>query len=102
MGLRRRVAMTVNSFGAAPELLRQSDLVSVIPTDLAVLACIDAFFAGFADVPVQAYSGYSGALTPPSSNPGSRRYQRDALDFLMPCAYAGVMWPLSRPSSLKA
>ena len=33
-GLRRRVAMTVNSFGAVPELLRQSDLISVIPADL--------------------------------------------------------------------
>lgn len=33
-GLRRRVAMTVNSFGAVPELLRQTDLIGVIPADL--------------------------------------------------------------------
>jgi len=34
LGIRRRVAMTINSFGAAPNLLRQSDLIAVIPADL--------------------------------------------------------------------
>lgn len=33
-GLRRRIAMTVNTFGAVPELLRQTDLIGVIPADL--------------------------------------------------------------------
>lgn len=52
----------------------------VIPTDPAVIACVRAFIRGFSKVPVQRYTGYSGALTPPSSNPGSRRYQRDGAD----------------------
>ena len=53
----------------------------VIPTDATVLACVEAFIAGFAAVPVQRYSGYSGALQPtPSTNPGSRRYQRTGED----------------------
>lgn len=51
-----------------------------IPTDPTVLDCVRAFIRGFTHVPVQRYSGYSGALTPPSSNPGSRRYQRHGED----------------------
>ncbi len=46
-----------------------------IPTDPAILACVDAFIAGFGDVPVQRYHGYN-RTDPPSSNPGSRRYHR--------------------------
>jgi DNA-binding transcriptional LysR family regulator len=33
-GLQRRIAVTVNSFGAVPDLLRQTDLIAVIPADL--------------------------------------------------------------------
>ena len=46
-----------------------------IPTDAAVLACVDAFIAGFSDVPVQRYHGYFRG-DPPSTNPGARRYNR--------------------------
>lgn len=46
-----------------------------IPTDPTMLACIDAFVAGFEDVPTQRYHGYERG-TPPGSDPGSRRYFR--------------------------
>jgi hypothetical protein len=46
-----------------------------IPADPMVLACLDAFVAGFADVPVQRYHGYA-RLDPPGTDPGSRRYRR--------------------------
>ena len=53
----------------------------VIPSDATVLACVEAFIAGFAAVPAQRYAGYSGALQPtPSTNPGSRRYRRTGED----------------------
>ncbi len=50
-----------------------------IPTDPAIVACVEAFFDGFTKVPLQRYSGYN-RLDPPSSNPGSRRYQRQGAD----------------------
>ncbi len=57
----------------------------VIPTNPAVLACVDAFIAGFGDVPVQRYHGYN-RTDPPSSNPGSRAYHRwgdDGREYLL-------------------
>jgi hypothetical protein len=51
-----------------------------IPGDPGVLACVTAFIRGLATVPLQRYHGYSGALTPPSADPGSRRYQRTGDD----------------------
>lgn len=50
-----------------------------IPTDPAILACVDAFIRGFARVPVQRYRGYN-RTDPPSGNPGSRRYHRNGDD----------------------
>ncbi len=47
----------------------------VIPTNSDVLACVDAFIAGFGDIPVQRYHGYN-RTDPPSGNPGSRTYHR--------------------------
>lgn len=47
----------------------------VIPSDPKVIACVDAFVAGFEDVPTQRYEGYN-RTDPPSSNPGSRSYHR--------------------------
>jgi hypothetical protein len=47
-----------------------------VPTDPAVLACCDAFIAGFADVPVQRYQRYDRGAPPTPSDEGSRRYWR--------------------------
>lgn len=53
----------------------------IVPTDPLILDCVRAFIRGFSWVPVQVYSGYSGALQPtPSDNLGSRRYQRKGAD----------------------
>jgi hypothetical protein len=50
-----------------------------IPTDPAIVACVEAFVRGFSRVPVQRYHGYN-RTDPPSSNPGSRRYHRTGED----------------------
>lgn len=46
-----------------------------VPTDPTIIACVAAFVAGFGDVPTQRYHGYNRG-DPPSSNLGSRRYNR--------------------------
>ncbi len=48
----------------------------IISTSPRVLACVDAFLAGFEDVPTQRYHGYDRGEPPTPSNPGSRRYFR--------------------------
>ncbi len=52
----------------------------IVPSNPSVLNCIDAFLAGFGDVPVQAYTGYGRGDPPTPSNEGSRRYFRDGAD----------------------
>lgn len=47
----------------------------VVPTNPDVLACVDAFVAGFDDVPTQRYERYDRG-DPPGPDPGSRRYFR--------------------------
>jgi hypothetical protein len=47
-----------------------------IPTDPTVLACVSSFIAGFADVPLQRYSGYSH----PDDQGSLRRYRRQGAD----------------------
>jgi hypothetical protein len=63
-------------FGAGGTMHGMPDMQQcIIPTRTDVLACIDAFHRGFDAVPIQRYHSYERG-TPPSSDPGSRRYWR--------------------------